>query len=287
MTSEDTDATSWRVKARRTAQSVGIDPRYLRRLRWLRKARVLRSARAGVGGNLGFVLADPEPDNFTYALANEAELSSWVAAVARAPGAEAERYLAELEHDAELSERLREATRGRWLWSKAAPPFGKRAGWYAVARILRPELIVETGVHDGLGSLALLRALERNAEDGSPGRLVSFDINPTAGWLVGAHPMWELRIESSRTGLPQLLASSSGLGMLIHDSWHSYENERFEFSAAVTSLSPGGVLISDNVHVTRALADICAEFGLQYHEFSERPRDHFYPGGAIGAGRVA
>ena len=50
------------------------------------------------------------------------------------------------------------------------------------------------------------------------------------------------------------------------------------------TLAPDGVLVSDNAHVTRALAETCDEFGLAYHELVERPAGHFYPGGKMGAG---
>lgn len=231
------------------------------------------------------MLADPEPDNYTYELANEGDLRAWVAEVT---GADAERVaalFAEPRADAGLASRVRDATAGHWWWTKPAPPFGKRLAWYALVRLLEPSLVVETGVHDGLGSLLLLRALERN---GGGGRLVSFDINPTAGWLVSAEARgaWELRIESTRDGLAGVLARG-GLGLFIHDSLHTYEHEHFELSLAADHLASGGVLLTDNAHGTRALADLCAERGLTYREFHERPRGHFYPGGAIGAGTRA
>jgi hypothetical protein len=56
--------------------------------------------------------------------------------------------------------------------------------WYAVVRALKPQLIVETGIKQGLGSLVLLAALERNAGEGGSGRLISFDIDPFSGWVV-------------------------------------------------------------------------------------------------------
>jgi predicted O-methyltransferase YrrM len=276
---------SWHAGARAAAQRLGLDPRYLRRLRWLSKARALRRAGAPLRHNLAYVLLDPEPDNFTYELANEQELADWVARVSGRDAAEVDEVLAEARGDRVLTDRLRAATARHWWWSKPQPPFGKRLGWYALARLDRPALIVETGVHDGLGSLLLLRALERNALEGAGGRLVSFDVNPAAGWLAGADPRWELRIQSSRDGLPEVLQRSDGVGLFIHDSLHTYEHERWELRTVAPHLAPGGVLISDNVHVTPALAECSQEFGLEYHQLVERPAGHFYPGGAMGAGR--
>ena len=183
-----------------------------------------------------------------------------------------------------LARRLRDATANRWWWAKASPPFGKRLGWHAIARTLKPKLIVETGVDDGLGSLVLLRALERNAKEDAPGQLLSFDINPTSGWIVGEHPLWELRIESTTAGL-SMLDERPPVGIFIHDSLHTYEHERFELETAALHLAPVGVMITDNAHGTHALSDVCEKVGLRYFEFHERPVHRFYPGGAMGAGR--
>lgn len=275
----------WHARARALAQRFGLDPRYVRRLRWISKARAVRRVGASVHRHLRFVLTDPEPDNFTYELANEAELAAWVQAVSGCAAAEVQRALAEPDADPVLSARLRETAGRRQWWSKPRPPFGKRRGWYALVRLLRPALVVESGVHDGLGSLLLLRALERNAAAGNQGRLVSFDVNPAAGWIAGPDPRWELRIESSRTGLPLLLAGGEAVGMFIHDSLHTYEHERWELATAGGRLAPGGVLISDNVHVTPALAECGAALALDCHVFVERPIGHFYPGAAMGAAR--
>jgi Methyltransferase domain len=275
---------SWAARARVVGQRVGLDPRYVRRLRWLTKARSVRGVGAPLTSNLEFVLLDPEPSNFTYELTNQDELVRWVAQVAAVPAAEVEPLFVEAQNDPELRARVMRATAGHWWWSKRLPPFGKRIAWYALARLRRPQLMIETGVHDGLGSLILLRALERNRAEGAPGELVSFDINPAAGWLVGSHPQWELRIEPSRAGLERVLAERAELGIFIHDSLHTYENERFELGVAAPRLAEGGVLVTDNAHVSRALRDTCIEYGLRYAEFVECPRGHFYTGGLLGAG---
>ncbi len=233
-----------------------------------------------------YVLTDPEPDNFTYELANEPELVDWVAKVAQCARPQAQALVSEPHRDPELADRLRRATAGHWWWTKAAPPFGKRVAWYALARLRKPALVIETGVHDGLGSLLLLRALERNRADGTHGKLVSFDINPNTGWLVGNHPLWDLRIEPSQTGLPSLLRTSGPVGIFIHDSSHTYENEHHELVVAASRLADDGILLSDNAHVTRALADTCARFDLEYLDFHEHPRGHFYGGGTMAAGRA-
>ncbi len=274
----------WHVTARERLQALGLDPRAARRLRWFSKARAVRSVGAPLGPNWRYLLLDPEPHNYTYEIANHEALIAWSAAASGVSAELAAAHWQELAADEALRARLRAATARHRLWSKRQPPFGRRAGWYLLARALRPALILETGVHDGLGSLLLLRALERNAGEGHPGCLVSFDINPAAGWLVGTDPRWTLRIESTRPGLAAVLDAAPQVGLFIHDSLHTYEHEHFELSAAAPRLAPGGVLVSDNAHATSALRDVCAEHGLRYLDFHEVPAGHFYPGLIMGAG---
>jgi predicted O-methyltransferase YrrM len=249
------------------------------------KARAVRRSGHPIRSHWQFVLASPEPDNYTYEIANQAELAAWAAGVARCDQAAAVALVQEPARDAELAERLRTATAHHWLWTKRSPPFGKRLGWYALARALRPQRVIEIGAHDGLGSMLLLRALELNHRDGSPGRLVSFDVNPAAGWLVGEHPLWELRIQSSDEGLAEVVSPAAPLDMLIYDGWHTFEAEYADLRAAANHLSPDGVLVSDDAQVTHALAHLCEELGFDYSEFQELPLGHFYPGAVLAAGR--
>jgi Methyltransferase domain len=246
---------------------------------------VVRGVGASPWRNLRYVLVDPEPHNLTYELANEEELAVWVAAVGAIERERAEALIGEARADHVLAARVRGATARRRLWSKRSPPFGRRLAWYALARLKRPALVIETGVHDGLGALILLRALERNAQEGAPGRLVSFDINPAAGWIVGSHAAWELRTQPALEGLPAVLRDGPEIGLFIHDSLHTYENERGELELAAAALASDGVLVSDNAHGSPALIHVCTKLGMQYFGFHERPADHFYTGGAMGAGR--
>ena len=79
-----------------------------------------------------------------------------------------------------------------------------------------PEVAVETGILDGLGSRSMLRALQRNAEVGRDGRLWSFDIMPGAGALVPDRlaGRWTPLYEDTEEGLPA--ATGRALAGLLH-----------------------------------------------------------------------
>ena len=181
--------------------------------------------------------------------------------------------MSELDEDAELDGELRQ--RLRWRPAvKSRAFFGRRAGWYAIVRALRPRRVVETGTHNGLGSTALLAALDRNAF----GELVSIDPRLGAGWLV-PHRL-RARWRPVRATSFATLGSTGPIDLFIHDSLHTPECERWELETAA-SLG-ANVLLSDNAHA----ADTCSAFASSrngtFSIWNERVSGHFYPGGAIG-----
>jgi len=248
------------------------------RVLWRRKYRLLRHYGGSIRQPYGlrYVLLDPELDNFTYTLENEGEVAATIAAALGEEPARISAFMDEVTHDA----LLQDLPRNRLL-QRGRPRYARRLGWYAAVRALRPELVVETGIHDGIGSALLLRALERNGT----GELWSFDLHAHRGQRV-PHELrgrWRMVIGSTRDTLqPTLLGRE--VDVFIHDSDHSYENERFELETALAHGADPVVLFTDNAHVTPALRELCDEHGVQLHLVHERPAKHFYPGATLGLG---
>jgi hypothetical protein len=165
-----------------------------------------------------YVLLDPEFDNFTYKLDNAPELARTLSALLWKPQDELARYLAEPDCDPAMTTELRKHLRWR-LDVKHQPPLGRRYALYALARALKPALIVESGTQDGLGAIALLRALELNASEGDPGRLLSVDTLTTAGWMVpdDRRHSWMLEYGSADEVLARVLPGNQ-LGLMIEDT---------------------------------------------------------------------
>ena len=252
----------------------------LSRLRWMRKARIARSYGASLRRDpltvLGFVVLDPEVDTFTYDLANEHEL---VNVTARALGMTPKRVAAlfdEARGDPLLGPGLHKRVRWRFDFKRRVR-FGRRYAWYAIAREVKPAVIVETGIKDGLGSVLLLRALQRNAAEGSPGRLISFDLYPDKGWLVpdALRERWRPIFASTGDALGPALDGLE-VGMLVHDS--DPASAAFEYRTALSHAAPRLALVAGTAHHSDALRDLCAERGVPYAYFHDQPRRHVSPG---------
>ena len=254
--------------------------RRVSRLRWVTKRGILHDygvrIRDDPRRNLAYVLWDPEVESFSYEIDNEAELAEFVADLLGIAPSQVSAYIEETRSDRELHERLRRVT--RWQFDvKGRLPIGNRLLWYALVRSLKPELIVETGIYQGLGSLVLLRALEANAREGVEGELLSFDFDPGAGQVVSKRLARRWRKIEGMTG-ETLIPALAGrrVGMMLQDTPHTYENQSFEFGATISHAAERLVMLDSGGGRTRALADICSEHGGTYRHFREQPRDHFF-----------
>ncbi|HOW28321.1 MAG TPA: class I SAM-dependent methyltransferase [Elusimicrobiota bacterium] len=160
--------------------------------------------------------------------------------------------------------------------------FGLSAGrlLYTIVRRLAPETVVETGVANGASSTFILSALERNGT----GRLHSID-QPVAedgltflppgkapGWLVpdSLRARWTLTLGDTHRELPPLLERLTPIDLFLHDSDHSYETMRFEYTAAWRALRPGGWLISDDIGFNALFDEWKRETGAASHTWGGR-----------------
>ncbi len=248
----------------------------LGRFRWLTKYRLMRGYQADVtlGGRIRYVLLDPEIESFSFDVENEAEMVAGLAAALGRPAVELASYVEEVRDDPELS---------RWRWTmKRRLPIGNRLPWYLIARAEKPRVVVETGIYQGLGSLTLLRALARNAEEGHPGELISFDEVADAGALVGPHLRegWHRVIGSTRETLPGALEGRQ-VDLMFQDTPHTMENQSFEFGAILERAAPRLLLFDCSGGESPTLHSVAKERRGFYHAVPLRSRDHIYPGSAV------
>lgn len=134
---------------------------------------------------------------------------------------------------------------------------------YIICRVLKPDVVVETGVSSGVSSSYILCALENN----NNGKLYSIDLSwgVQSGWIIPDYLRhnWHLELGKSSDMLVPLLKRVGEIGIFLHDSEHSYKNMLWEFQTAWEYLKPGGILLSHNVNHSRAFPDFCENVGVK------------------------
>jgi hypothetical protein len=253
----------------------------LSRLRWLTKARIVRAEDLPVRDHLRYILLDPEVESYTYRVANIDGVIATISDVTGAASEQLRQYVVEADTDPELRERLTRRIRWR-LDVKRRPELANRLGWYLLIRALRPRLIAETGIYNGLGSLTLLRALERNAAEGSPGELISFDASELAGSFVDRrrYPGWRHVVGMTTDVLETTLADRQ-IGALFQDSNHSSTVQELEFGAALANPEPTLLLVDASGGQSPVLEQLSQERGGDYRRVRLGAADHWYQRGEL------
>lgn len=261
--------------------------RRLSRARWLAKRRVLADQGPRgwerPGRALRFLLLDPEIDSFNYRIANEADLALRLGTLLETPPDAVAASFAEAHEDPVLTDGLAQRLRFRPDHRHRPPLNGKNLAAWAIVRLRRPELVVESGVLDGMGSTVLLRALERNAQEGGPdGRLLSFDVMPGAGWVVpqALRARWELTIEPTAEALPRALAGRT-IDVMDFEALPRREPFLEETAVALAHGRPGMALMSSYGY-TEVLDEVAERTGGRSLRFQERSIDHVFAGCELG-----
>lgn len=133
---------------------------------------------------------------------------------------------------------------------------------HGLVRLLRPSVVVETGVAHGYSSAAILAALD----DAGGGRLYSIDLpafRPGVGRHTGgavaaaglADRPWTLLLGSDRSVLPSLLRRVGPVPLFFYDSDKGYDAMSRSLDVTWHSLAPGGVIVVDDVEVHDAFLD--------------------------------
>jgi predicted O-methyltransferase YrrM len=141
---------------------------------------------------------------------------------------------------------------------------------YTMVRILKPKIVIETGVFEGHSSLSILSAMKEN----NKGFLYSIDLpspdlpsGKVHGWMVPEHlrKRWDLRAGKSSDLLPTLLLEVKEVDIFLHDSEHSYENMYYEYKTAWAHIETGGLLLSHDVSQTAAFKDFAKHVSEKYY----------------------
>jgi predicted O-methyltransferase YrrM len=128
---------------------------------------------------------------------------------------------------------------------------------YAVCRATRPSTALEAGVAYGVTTAFVLKALAENGR----GHLHSIDRPPWApeaerfvGYFVprDLSERWTLHAGTTKRVLPRLLPELRTVDLLMRDSLYTYPTVLRELRAVTPFLSPGAVVLSDDVERNEA-----------------------------------
>jgi hypothetical protein len=163
---------------------------------------------------------------------------------------------------------------------------------YVIVRLLRPSVMLETGVLNGFGSAFSLQAMAHNER----GRLISIDLPLNDDSLKdqgsfalpkGKKPGWavpkrlrarhDMRLGPAEQLLPAALAEGAP-DIFMHDSDHAYTHLMMEISFVWAHMKRG-LIIVDNVEQNSAFADFSAATGrpnmvISSYDTSQRRWQH-------------
>lgn len=226
-----------------------------------------------------------EITNYTYDLeeTNKQYLSSMIADILNVEFHTIMTYIREIEEDTELKRHIAEVTANSDLAFLADKEvhYGRRIGWYAFARALKPNIIIETGVDKGLGACILAAALKRNKEEGYKGTYYGTDIDLTAGYLFsGGYADYGSILYGD--SIESLAKFDGTIDLFINDSDHSADYEADEYETIANKLSEHAIVLGDNSHCTDKLLNFSLKTNRHFIFFPEKPSEHWYPGAGIG-----
>ncbi len=143
---------------------------------------------------------------------------------------------------------------------------------YVITRLLKPDIVLETGVGGGMSSAYILKAIQANGT----GHLYSIDLpdrEGLSGWAVPAelHVYWENHLGTSSDLMQAVLRKTGPISIFIHDSDHSYENMMFEFETVWPVLRSGGLFLAHDIGRNGAFFDFCGKQGVSWRQVRTFP----------------
>jgi hypothetical protein len=226
-----------------------------------------------------------EDTNYTYELeeTNIMYLAQLISHISGKPLQLILEYIDEAQQDQELKKHIITETLNSPFKSTADPEvhFGRRLGWYAFVRAMKPAIVVETGVDKGLGSVLLCAGLLKNKAEGFPGWYFGTEINPSGGYLLKGRYAEVGRILYGDS-IQSLVKFDRTIDLFINDSDHSADYEYREYLTIRDKITNKSILLGDNSHCTDKLSTFSIESGRDFLFFQEKPTNHWYPGAGIG-----
>jgi predicted O-methyltransferase YrrM len=157
---------------------------------------------------------------------------------------------------------------------------------YTTVRILKPKILMETGVANGKSSALFLLAMKHNGF----GNLISIDLpnnknnilddgamthtfGKEVGWLVPDYLNinWKLILNNSIDEMEKYFKEKNKIDLFFHDSLHTFDHTYKELTLAFENMNSGGCIMVDDIDMDsgKALYDIMTKYkkiGFAYRE---------------------
>jgi predicted O-methyltransferase YrrM len=223
-----------------------------------------------------------ENDNFYYELTekNRKDLVSMLSMILNISTERLNRYHEEIINNFELRNQIENILKNTNL-ADIRVGFGRREAWYLITRVMKPKIVIETGVHHGVGACVITSALKKNHEEGFQGKYIGIDIDVTAGILLKS-PLNNYGSIIYSDSLEALRQIDEKIDIFINDSDHSVDYEEREYELINNKLSDKGIILGDNSHANSVLRDFSNMSNRNFVFFKEEPADHWYPGAGVG-----
>ena len=127
---------------------------------------------------------------------------------------------------------------------------------YALTRLLKPRLVLETGTFEGYSTAEIARALHKNGT----GHIESIDISAETGGRVPENLRTYVTFRQNMASLELtrfLAEQSASINLFFHDSAHNYINALDELVAFAPFFAPGCVIVCHD-----AKMDFMPDFGV-------------------------
>lgn len=143
--------------------------------------------------------------------------------------------------------------------------FGEKSSFviYCIIRKMKPKIVVESGVANGVSTFFILNAIIKNGV----GKLYSIDINENVGALLSDYErkIWNLIIVKpkrkclDKTIKKIIMENNMYIDIFLHDSNHTYRWQKFEYHFVFPYIAKNGFLISDDIDYSYAFLDFIKE----------------------------
>jgi predicted O-methyltransferase YrrM len=136
---------------------------------------------------------------------------------------------------------------------------------YSLICAKKSNLVIETGVANGISTNAIMNALEISKNSGT---LHSFDLLTETSNAYKGKGNWQFHLLSAVKTHAQLKNEIQSLpkpDIWLHDSNHGYRWQKFEYLLAMQSLNKGGILISDDIDASPAWAELAGSVFRKSH----------------------